>query len=147
MNDSSKNNVDLDKALKLKGVAGCKALVKLQTEGVHCNRLLLREKEIAQEAVVELDKRLSALEARKESQKELMSVLRAYETFLSLFELVFNDDWEMTHGCITNPLFISEHGTFLDPEVDDEGNNWANRGALLSAYRELKSRLKERDGR
>ena len=141
MNGNDKGNVDLDAALKLKGVAGCKALVKLQAQGVHCCRLLLREKEITQEAVVELDERLSALEARKQSHAEVEKLLFAYASFLDAFELVFDKDWEMTRDCIADPAFISERGTFLSPDVVDESDNWANRGVLLAAYRELKKSL------
>ena len=135
--NNEENNAGLEAALKLHGVAGCKALVKLQEQGVHCHRLSLREKEITQEAVVELDERLSALESKKHSAKVSEKLLRAYESFLGAFELVFDNDWEMTLGRIADPDFISEKGTFLRPGVDDESNNWANRGALLAAYREL----------
>jgi hypothetical protein len=34
-------------------------------------------------------------------------------------------------------IYISPKGTFIVPLVEDEQNNWANRGSLLSAYREL----------
>ena len=40
--------------------------------------------------------------------KEVYEVMRAYENFLSAFENVFNYDWEMTKGCISDPCFISE---------------------------------------
>lgn len=46
----------------LKGVAACRELVALQWKEIHCRRLLLREKEIVQEAVVELANRMDQLE-------------------------------------------------------------------------------------
>ena len=60
--------------------------------------------------------------------------------FLHLFELVFDDDWTMTKECLADPThLIAEDGTFLDPQVPDESNNWHNRGVLLAAYRELRA--------
>ena len=38
---------------------------------------------------------------------------------------------------------ISEDGTFVDPMVDDEDNNWANRGSLLKCYRDLVECMKK----
>ena len=44
---------------------------------------------------------------------------------------------------IGDPSLISARGTFLclDVGVGDESDNWANRGVLLAAYRELKNSL------
>ena len=42
---------------------------------------------------------------------------------------------------IGEPSLISARGTFLRPDVGDESDNWANRGVLLAAYRELKNSL------
>lgn len=58
--------------------------------------------------------------------------------FLSAFDAVFDMDWEHTKGCLSNSeFFISSNGTFINPDVDDEGNNWGNRPFLLNSYREL----------
>jgi hypothetical protein len=57
--------------------------------------------------------------------------------FVTSFELVFGNDWDTTKGCITDPFMIRENGTFLAPGVDDESNNWGNRGGLLASYRRL----------
>ena len=60
------------------------------------------------------------------------------DSFVSMFELVFDLDWSMTQVCIENSEYlIDDKGTFLQPLVDDESNNWANRGALLETYRHL----------
>ncbi|MHB8122929.1 MAG: toll/interleukin-1 receptor domain-containing protein [Desulfuromonadaceae bacterium] len=60
--------------------------------------------------------------------------------FLLSFRLVFEDDWEHTKSSLTDdwmPIFIYENGTFLNPRVTDESNNWSNRGGLLDSYRSL----------
>lgn len=71
-------------------------------------------------------------------------ILQAYRFFLNSFELVFHDDWEKTKVAIQSNNYISDNGTFLDPCIEDEGNNWANRGGLLDAYRSLKKSLGEK---
>jgi hypothetical protein len=71
----------------------------------------------------------------------------AVADFLGMFELVFDGDWEVTRACIRDPQFlISGGGTFIHPDVEDESNNWANRGALLASYRRLKDLLGPRGG-
>ncbi len=58
--------------------------------------------------------------------------------FLSAFDLVFNIDWQYTKLCLEEgDTLISSYGTFIDPKVDIEGNNWGNRVPLLNSYREL----------
>jgi hypothetical protein len=69
--------------------------------------------------------------------------------FLYCFELVFGHDWDFTKASMcddkeSREFFIAENGTFLDPFPGEnftggEGDNWANRSALLAAYRELKA--------
>jgi hypothetical protein len=54
---------------------------------------------------------------------------------MECFKVVFEYDWEYTKAVITDPCYI--RGTFLMPEVNDESNNWASRGALLESYRAL----------
>lgn len=76
------------------------------------------------------------------SDPELLITLRR---FLDSFETVFGErDWWLTREAIAGPLAehnIHPNGTFLEPGVEDESNNWANRGSLLSAYRRLKHQL------
>jgi hypothetical protein len=60
--------------------------------------------------------------------------------FLQQFELVFDDDWEFSQTCLgddNRDSFVADGGTFLNPGVRDEANNWGNRGSLLRAYRHL----------
>ena len=59
------------------------------------------------------------------------------QDFLDLLYLVLHNDWEYSRERCTDPLFIDPQGTFVEPDVDDESNNWANRGALLWAWRRL----------
>ena len=66
--------------------------------------------------------------------------------FMSSFELVFRDDREFSRGCLrddSQELFIAPRGTFLNPGIDDESNNWANRGHLLDVYRRLVAEMKK----
>ena len=68
----------------------------------------------------------------------MTELLRAIDLFASMFELVFDNDWSTTQDNIANSAhLIDEQGTFIRPLIEDEGDNWANRGALLSAYRDL----------
>ena len=66
----------------------------------------------------------------------LEEILDAYQDFLESFENVFDYDWDVTESNIKRGDMI--FGTFLNPECGDESDNWANRGYLLSAYRELR---------
>ena len=63
--------------------------------------------------------------------------------FLDYFELIFGDgDWAATQSNLQDDAnLISPTGTFLNPGVDDESNNWHNRGRFLAVYRELKEML------
>jgi hypothetical protein len=76
--------------------------------------------------------------------------------FLDAFEEVFDRDWAYTKemlgirgeteeqkkpaaqmGLETIPI-VGEDGTFVHPKVEDEIEDWGNRGRLLAAYRALK---------
>ena len=51
---------------------------------------------------------------------------------------VFELDWEYTEMCIKDSQhLIDPLGTFINPNVPDEGNNWGSREPLLSDYRKL----------
>lgn len=77
--------------------------------------------------------------------------------FLNAFEDVFDSDWVYTKrmlgiqdtteeqrqavaalGLEAIPV-VADDGTFLHPGIDDEVEDWGNRGRLLSAYRALKN--------
>jgi len=78
-----------------------------------------------------------------ESVNRLHNIEEELQDFLEHFESVFQNDWYVSKGCLQDAdnIYISENGTFLNPQVDDESNNWANRGALLASYRRLKTAL------
>jgi hypothetical protein len=64
---------------------------------------------------------------------------KAVADFVSSFELVFDNGWEFTQSVLQEPeQYISDGCTFIQPNVQDESNNWANRGHLLNWYRRLK---------
>lgn len=73
--------------------------------------------------------------------------ISALNSFLRDFELVFGEtDWPATLANLQNEAkyFIDENGTFLEPGVCDESNNWWNRGNLLASYRRLKAMLEKK---
>lgn len=77
----------------------------------------------------------------------------ALAKFVDAFEQVFDKDWTYTKenlGIWDRPAdnddedsitFISSDGTFLNPKVDDETENWGHRAMLLNEYRRLKKLL------
>ncbi|MBK7573415.1 MAG: hypothetical protein IPI10_18100 [Bacteroidetes bacterium] len=74
----------------------------------------------------------------------------ALAKFVDAFEQVFDNDWRYTKenlGIRDRPAenddedsipFISRDGTFLNPKVEDETENWGHRAKLLNEYRRLK---------
>ena len=78
------------------------------------------------------------------------------ENFLKALEEVFDLDWphskemlgiqdeteaqkkEAAKLGLETIQIISADGTFLNPKVPDESEDWGNRGKLLDAYRALK---------
>lgn len=89
--------------------------------------------------------RNKGLETNTEKTKALYERL---SSFLSNFHNVFDHDWEHTRSCLEDVMqdcFISSAGNFINPEVDDEHNNWSSRGALLASYRELVKYIEEND--
>ena len=81
--------------------------------------------------------------------------------FLNAFEEVFDHDWQFSKEMmgirdlsekdkeqdramgLESIEVISSEGTFLNPNVDDEIEDWGNRRALLQAYRQLKESLND----
>ncbi len=88
-------------------------------------------------------------------------VKKSVEQFLSLFEEVFDKDWKYSKEMmgiygkteeqkrnaqeigLESIDIIFNDGTFINPKVEDETEDWGYRGALLEKYRELKELLKE----
>ena len=74
-----------------------------------------------------------------------VELFRALSEFVTMFELVFDLDWDVTQATLEEPEhFIAKGGTFIRPLVRDEGNNWMNRGSLLEAYRALLRSMEKR---
>jgi hypothetical protein len=82
----------------------------------------------------------SSAAGRTEAERALLELVDSLAA-------VFDIDWEFTSEQLhvrTEPWFIAPGATFLRPGVDDESNNWANRGALLAAYRDAVRVLRSR---
>ena len=65
--------------------------------------------------------------------------------FLDAFEEVFDRDWTYTKAMLValrvpTPI-IGKEGTFINPKVEDEVDDWGNRARLLEAYRALRKQL------
>lgn len=79
--------------------------------------------------------------------------------FIKTFEEVFDKDWNYTKemlgiyeeteeqkknaeemGLETIDI-ISKDGTFLNPKIENETENWGNRAKLLELYRKLKNQI------
>ena len=83
----------------------------------------------------------------------------AVVNFVKAFETVFDVDWTYSKemlGIVDETAeqiqyskesglesihIISPDGTFLNPMVEDEIEDWGSRGGLLAAYRKLKELL------
>jgi hypothetical protein len=81
------------------------------------------------------------------------------EKFLRAFETVFDEDWTYTKEMLgimeeteeqaknskdfglETIHIISPDGTFLNPKIEDEIEDWGSRGELLDQYRKLKALL------
>lgn len=79
---------------------------------------------------------------RSESQRRLppADLHEAIAAFVGAFEEVFERDWYYARTMLS-PVnigsFIAPGGTFLNPGVDDEVEDWGARAELLDRYRQL----------
>jgi hypothetical protein len=84
----------------------------------------------------------------KLKKHELIELGKIAQYFFWDFEVLFDGEWVITKGnieCDPEGFLIKNNGgTFINPLVKDESNNWANRGSLLHNYRELKKILSEK---
>lgn len=61
--------------------------------------------------------------------------------FIAGTEIVFDWDWEHTKSCLDSSIrnaFISDEGSFLNPNVQNEDSDWGNRITFLESYRRLR---------
>ncbi len=66
---------------------------------------------------------------------------QALTRFVEAFEEVFERDWEYARAMLAPAnldSFIAPGGTFLNPGVEDEVEDWGARAELLTRYRELR---------
>ena len=60
------------------------------------------------------------------------------QDFIAGTVTLFDWDWDHTKSMIegdSKEYYIKSTGNFLEPHVEDEGNNWANRVGYLESYR------------
>lgn len=82
--------------------------------------------------------------SKQKYKSELFEKLVA--DFIFGTEAMFDWDWSHTKSCLEDgnlKYFISSDGNFLNPNVEDEANNWGNRPAYLNSYRKLTSFMDE----
>jgi hypothetical protein len=70
---------------------------------------------------------------------------KAVAEFMWAFEQVFHHDWGYAQAMLlpANGM-IAENGTFLEPRVADEVDDWGYRAMLLERYRKLKALMEAR---
>ena len=70
---------------------------------------------------------------------------KAVAEFTWAFEQVFHHDWPYAQAMLlpANGM-IAEDGTFLEPRVVDEVDDWGYRAMLLERYRKLKALMDAR---
>jgi hypothetical protein len=70
---------------------------------------------------------------------------KAVAEFTWAFEQVFHHDWPYARAMLlpANGM-IAEDGTFLEPRVADEVDDWGYRAMLLERYRKLKALMDAR---
>lgn len=115
----------------------------LETEKVE-NVSIRNDRELLEEILA-----LSRVTAKRTVTNNTIEKAKHGSTFVQLVadfmfgtEAILDFDWDHTKSCLENgnmKYFISPNGTFLNPNVEDEANNWANRPAFLKSYRRLKS--------
>jgi hypothetical protein len=74
----------------------------------------------------------------KLSSQQQDELQRAISEFVGAFEVVFRYDWKYSSEMIGDA-----GASFLEPEVEDENEDWGSRGALLERYRTLVATMKE----
>jgi hypothetical protein len=65
----------------------------------------------------------------------------AVAEFVWAVEELFQRDWQYTEEMFP---FIEEGGTFLEPNLEDESENWGHRGIFLERFRKLRRVMQQR---
>jgi hypothetical protein len=66
---------------------------------------------------------------------------KAVAEFIWSVAELFDQDWQYTKDMFP---FIEQGGTFLEPHLDDEAENWGNRAFFLERFRKLRRLMRER---
>lgn len=66
-------------------------------------------------------------------------ITKALQEFVGAFEIVFRYDWEYTTVMFGH---VNNGANFIEPELEDETEDWGARGALLEKYRNLVAVMK-----
>lgn len=111
------------------------AILKKESSVTSCEVGIRSDRDVLEE-ILDLSRALAIQKTGGfKTHQELNNLI---SNFLTSFDLVFNLDWEHSKICLEEcSYFIEPTGTFVDPGVEDEENNWSNRGILLKNYREL----------
>lgn len=67
---------------------------------------------------------------------------QAVREFVGAFEVVFRYDWDNTKVMIGDEGEGGEGANFIEPQLEDETEDWGARGALLEKFRNLMAVMK-----
>lgn len=120
-------------------------VVKILETNKVSNTAVRNDRELLEEilAITRLTAKRTS-ESNKTTSKQKYNI-ELFEKLVANFvggtEAIFEWDWEHTKSCLDGEAiqyFIAPNGDFLNPNVEDEGNNWANRVGFLESYRKLR---------
>jgi hypothetical protein len=66
---------------------------------------------------------------------------QAVAEFVWSVEEVFDRDWEYTESMFRH---VGDGGTFLEPNLEDEGEDWGHRAIFLEQFRKLRRLMRQR---
>ena len=64
----------------------------------------------------------------------------AVAEFVWTVEELFDRDWDYTNLMFPS---INDGATFLEPDLDDEAEDWGNRAFFLERFRKLRRKMRE----
>lgn len=99
---------------------------------------LLDQQEDTRREITRLSK-LAILEANLPH----MDLLNQIAKFMDAISLVFHEDWSYTSDILKDYQDDYIKGSFLEPENNDLGNNWANQKVFIEEYQATVKMLQE----